>query len=135
MPDLEARGTEARGPVATTWGGLRIMSLNVNGLRQKRKITALGEYIASPTEKPDIRVLVETHPMESETEGIRLDTYRKAHSHCREADVEQACGGVLIMVKERVTFSKEEELPGVSLPLNSCSISVYLNNPELPVIR
>ena len=108
------------------------MSLNVDGLRQRRRVAALGKFIASLDEQPDVCVLVETHLMEIETEGIRLDTYREAHSHCREDEVEEACGGVLIMVNGRVSFAREDELPGASLPLSSCSIR---NNPELPAIR
>ena len=112
-----------------------IMSLNVNGLRQKRKITALGEYISTLCPQPDICILGETHLTEEETNKFKLSPYRKAHSHCRTMEEGQIKGGVLIMVKSTVSFTKVEDLPGVELPLNSCSIWLYLKNFELPVVR
>ena len=132
------RNTTTRGetkPKVNKIADLLIMTLNVNGLRQKRKITALGTYLSTLERQPEVCILAETHLVENETEGIKLDTYRKAHSHCREEEVEKSCGGVLIMVKKDASFKKDEERQGVSLPLNSCSILLFLNNPEMPVVR
>ena len=112
-----------------------LMSLNVNGLRQRRKVTALGKCIPTLCPQPDICILVETHLTEEETDKFKLSTYRKARSHCRTLEEGQIKGGVLIMVKNRVSFSKADDLPGVELPLNSCSIWLYLGLSEMPVVR
>ena len=66
---------------------------------------------------------------------MRLATYRKAHSHCRTPDEGQMRGGELIMVKERAPFTKAEDVPGVALPLNNCSIWLHLRCPEIPIVR
>ena len=52
-----------------------IMSLNVNGLRQKRKINAPRTYIVGREKQPDVCILVETHLSEEGTESIVLPTY------------------------------------------------------------
>ena len=122
-------------PQEKSLNDILIMALNVNGLRQKRKVTALGKYISSLKPQPDICVLSETHLYEDETDKFCLETYHKAHSSCREPDEEQAKGGVLILVKERVSYTKAVEMPSVSLPLHSCSIWLHLNNKEMPVVR
>ena len=116
-------------------GDLLIMSLNVNGLRQKRKVTAPGGYLSPLKKQPEICILVETHLTEAEADHFQLSTYWKAHAHCSQPEDGQMEGRVLIMVKQRVTFTKDDELPGANLPLHSCSIWLYLNNPELPVVR
>ena len=125
----------ARGAEGRSRGAIRVLSLNVNGLRQERKVKALGAYLASLSEQPDICILVETHLLEHETDKIVLDTYKKAHESCREFEVEQACGGVLIMVKHHVRYRKMDEVPGVALPLNSCSILVFLYARDIPALR
>ena len=114
---------------------LLIMTLNVNGIRTHQKVRALASYIASLPQQPDICVLTETHLTEPETDTFHLETYLKARSRCREEEADKACGGVLILVRNTVDYTKVTELPGVALPLNSCSIWLHLHNPELPKVR
>ena len=52
-------------------GDILIMSLNVNGLRQKRKVTALGGYISSLKKQPDVCILIETHLTEAESDNFQ----------------------------------------------------------------
>ena len=117
------------------WQTIRVMSLNVNGLRQERKVKALGTYLASLQPQPDICILVETHPFEHGTEGLVLEADKKAHASCRELEVEHACGGVLIMAKQHIRYRKMDEKPSASLPLNSCSILVYMYARDIPALR
>ena len=133
-PHRQRRRTKEK-PSTKDEANLLIMSLNVNGVRTSQKTRALSAYIASLPRQPDASILVETHLMEAETEKFHLPTYHKGHSHCRGDEAERSCGGVLIVVKNTVTYTKVTDLPGVELPLNSCSIWLYLNKPELPKVR
>ena len=134
-PPAQAEGTTARQQHKKFEGVIRILSLNVNGLRQKRKVDALAAFIASLQEQPDVCILTETHLLEHETKNFVLDTYKKAHESCREPTAEQACGGVLIMVKQHARYRKVNDMPTVALPLNGCSILVYLYAEDIPAIR
>ena len=115
---------------------IRIMSLNVNGLRKRRKILALGKYIASLEPQPDICLLTEAHLFEHELKRVQIDTYVQAHNSCRkESDVQQACGGVLILIKKGPRYFKQDDLPELLPPLNGCSVQISPANPQVPALR
>ena len=46
-------------------GEIKILALNVNGLRLERKKKALGTYLAGLRPQPDICILGETHLLDS----------------------------------------------------------------------
>ena len=133
-PPVKGKGKKGKGKEKNQ-GIIRILALNVNGLRQKRKVDALGGFLASLPEQPDICILTETHLSKHETDGILLDTYEKAHASCREMEVEQACVGVLLMVKHHVRYRTADEVPSASLALNSCSILEYRYAHDIPAVR
>ena len=115
--------------------GLVIMTLNVDGVRRRQKRTALGQYVSGLRPQPDICIITETHLLEHEVDWLRMDTYERANESCREAEVEQSCGGVIIMVKTGLRYEKETELPNVRRPLNGCSIIVYPKQVGLAALR
>ena len=118
---------------ALSLSSLRILSLNVNGIRQKRKKQAPGGFISGLNPQPDVCIFTETHMYDGEAAAMTFDSYEYANHSCREPDVEQACGRVLILVKIGTPFTKLDEFPKVSLPLNGCSILVYLRCEDFPI--
>ena len=66
---------------------------------------------------------------------VHSDTYERAHHSCRDADVAQACGGVLIHVKIGLSYSEVDETPYIFLPLNGCSVLAYTADESIPAIR
>ena len=85
-------------------GGKR-PQLQINGLRQGRKVRAKGPFLDGRTAQSDICILVATHLMGEKTESIVIDTRRWAHSSLSKPNVAKACGGVLIFVKIGLRFS------------------------------
>ena len=51
------------------------------------------------------------------------------------ADVKQACGGVLILVKTGLRFLQKNDLSQLKQPLNSCPILISPNNPHVKALR
>ena len=116
-------------------GEIRVLALNVNGIRQERKRKALCTFLSALRPQPDVRILGETHLLDSEVGQIRYPTYRYGNHRSRGSDVAPARGEVLILVKQGIRFSKETEWPNVQLPLNGRSICVYANCHELLALR
>ena len=114
---------------------LRILALNVDGLRLKRKRNALGTYVAGLDPQPDVCIISETHLLETEVDWVHYDTYERAHYSCRDIDVTQACGGVLILVKTGLGYRKVDDRPNVQQPLNGSSILVYTRDEHVPAVR
>ena len=112
-----------------------IMTLNVDGVRRQQKRTALGQYVSGLSPQPDIFIITETYLLEREVDWLRMDTYERANESCREAEVGQACGGVITMVKTGLRYEKEAELPNVGRSLNGCSIIVYPKQVEMTGLR
>ena len=114
---------------------LRILSLNANGIRQQRKRWALGGFVSELRPQPDACVFTEMHLFDGEVAAVLLDSQRYANHSCREPDAEQARGGVFILVKIGTPVARLDELPRVRLPLNGCSILVYLRREDCPSVR
>ena len=56
-------------------------------------------------------------------------------THTNRPGRTQASGGVLILVKVGLGYTKAEELPQVELPLSGGSIIVYLRGARIPARR
>ena len=121
--------------VKTEPGQLHVMALNVNGIRIDRKRKALGSFIAGLEPQPDVCIITETPLYDTEAKLVKYPTYVYANPSSRSRDELQACGGVLILVKQGLGFDKADDLPNVKEPLNGCSILVYLQDPVIHTSR
>ena len=97
---------------------IRIMALKVNGLRKANKTLALGKYLANLTPQPDACNITDSQLCEWEVKmKIHINTYVVAHKSCRRTeDVQQACGGVLILVKKGLQHMQQNEFPVLRQP-------------------
>ena len=84
---------------------MTILTLNVNVPRTDQKKRDLKAFLSTIQPQPEVCVLTETHLMEAETKKLQIDTYMRAHSHCRGDTVEKACGGAPIHKKSESTLS------------------------------
>ena len=107
---------------------LRIVSLNVNGLRQGRKITASGTFRTAQRPQPDTCTLVETHPFGEETGNAVVETCREASAGCRKHEV-------LTVAKMGLGAMEATGLRGAPVPLRSSSILVFLGEADVPAVR
>ena len=71
---------------------LRILPLDVNGMRQERKTKPLGGCIAGVVPRPDICIILETHLPEGTLGPIGYYTLDRANYRCWEPSVVQPCG-------------------------------------------
>ena len=103
---------------------MNILTLNINGLRTKRKKTLLGKMLKDL--QIGVCVLTETHLRKSDLEQIDYPQYSIIADHCRPTpEGEWIKGGVLILV--HINFTAEE-LPKQTelLPvIENCACTVY----------
>ena len=111
-------------------GLLRILTINVDGIREPGKILALENFVAQ--ELPDILIVTETHLTEKEARGLILAGYVAITESSMPRDGTRIRGGVAILAKIGVTCEelKEGEVQELALPLYSCTILVFLNDED-----
>ena len=80
-------------------GELKILALNVDGIRQDRKRKAFGTYLSGLRPQPDVCIIGETHLLDAEIKQIQYPSYQYANHSSRGEDVVPVRGGVLILVK------------------------------------
>ena len=101
------------------------MSVNVNGIREPRKVLARGEYVVRLEPQSDIWTLVETHLFEHSGKT----SHSVAHESRRKAeDVKRVCDSVTILVKKGLHCIMTDDLPELGRQLNVCSIQIPLND-------
>ena len=135
-PDTFANAGPGTAPKQPMHDYIRLMALNVNGIRTPRKVLALGRFLANQQPQPDVCILTETHLFEWEHKKLHFPTYIIAHKSCRRPeDVQQACGGVAILTKKGLSHVQLNDLPQLKPPLNSCSIQIFPNTLNVEALR
>ena len=126
LPGPQREKAEIRLHAAPACVLLRIITINVNGLREHGKFLTFEQFAAQ--EKPDVLVATETHLTAREARRLVITGYKVPTGHSQPKDSGQMKGGVAILV--RIGISSEElkggDVPQLELPLYSCSIIVYL---------
>ena len=109
-------------------GLLRILTINVNGLRDSRKFLAFEDFVAR--ERPDILIVTETHLTKREARNLAIKSYLVITESSMPEDGPRVRGGVVILVRVGVTCEElvAEDTPALRMPLYSCAIIVYLND-------
>ena len=102
---------------------LRLVTVNCNGLRRRRRRLALGHLLA--VLKVDICIITESHLRKGDLKMLKggdFPEYAVISSFCRKAKNRKIGGGVVIMAHTGLTVTKGEEGEGDGEPLEVCSI-------------
>ena len=112
---------------------LTVLALNIDGLREPGRVLALAAYAARAG--ADILIITETHLRSKEARALRVEGYEVVTEHSREPNLTKMCGGVVILARVGITCVELEKAPQLALPLNSCSVLVYLHDNDLEALK
>ena len=73
-------------------------------------------------------MIPETHLRSREARALTVEVYEVVAEQSRGTKLVKMCGGVVILASVGVTCTELENAPRVALPLDSCSVMVYLRD-------
>ena len=103
---------------------IRILNINCNGLRKKKKRLVLGHIMNIL--QVGVCVATETHLRRAELKFLKIPGYVTVAESCRTAEGKKMGGGVVILVKSTLTVLEEEwKTTAPDSPVESCSITLF----------
>ena len=137
VDDKLRQGVSDRSGTRGRLGTLRVITLNVNGIRDDEKKLALGMFIHAT--KAQVYILTETHLTKEEARGLNYPSFWVANESSLVPDQAKMRGGVAILVHTDLGFQElptcEYQESEVLPPLYSCSVLVHLLDGDLHHLR
>ena len=104
-------------------GLIRLVNINCNGLRSKRKKLALGSLLTLM--KVGVCVVTESHLRLARVKSLQIPGYKVVANFCRLAPGRKIGGGVVILVKNTLTSEVAYSQQSDSEIVEACAIYLY----------
>ena len=99
---------------------IRILTINVRGLREDQKVEELKQVLFDF--QVGVGIITETHLSKKEADALNIPGFRVENSDARPDDI---YGGVCILVADSVVCTKLEDVPRPAQPVSACSVLLY----------
>ena len=102
---------------------IRILTVNSNGMRKRKRILALGHLLTIL--RIGVCVVAKSHLRQRDLKMIKIPGYEIMVSFCRRSRNTRVGGGVAILVREHLTATVEYSRERDTVAVEVCSANVY----------